>query len=87
VLTEPKQLTTGGQRGVLAAIRPGIDGLIIQKGSRSALYLPQVWEEIPVKEDFLSSLCLKAGLHPDDWKDSSARFYTFQVESFAECRA
>lgn len=87
VLTEPKQLTASGPGGLLAALRPEVDGLIIQKGSRSALYLPQVWEEIPKKEDFLSSLCLKAGLDTDDWKAPSARFCTFQVESFDECRA
>jgi AMMECR1 domain-containing protein len=27
-----------------------------------------VWQEIKSKEEFLSHLCMKAGLRPDEWK-------------------
>jgi AMMECR1 domain-containing protein len=52
-----------------------VDGIILQKGSRKATFLPQVWEELPTFELFFSHLCQKAGLessclesHPDIWR-------------------
>jgi AMMECR1 domain-containing protein len=47
--------------------------VIIKKGFRSALFLPQVWDELPKKEVFLSQLCLKAGLPADEWKKRGNR--------------
>ncbi len=56
-------------------ITPNIDGIILQKGSRKATFLPQVWEQLPSFELFFSHLCQKAGLsatclenHPDIWR-------------------
>jgi len=60
-------------------------GVLIRKGNRSGLFLPQVWEHFNTKEDFLSELCSqKAGLSPDCWKDGSADIFTFTVFSFEE---
>jgi len=39
-------------------------GVVIEKGMNKATFLPQVWEDLPRKEDFLSQLCIKAGLSP-----------------------
>jgi AmmeMemoRadiSam system protein A len=44
-------------------------GLMLSKYGRKALFLPQVWEDLPKPEEFLSHLCLKAGLDSDDWKE------------------
>lgn len=62
----------------------GRDGVVIRKGGRSAVYLPQVapeqgWD----REEMLSHLCQKAGLPPDGWK-KGAEFLTFQAEVFSE---
>lgn len=86
ILTKPEPVEFKDSKDLLTNLRPGKDGLIIQKDGCSALYLPQVWEEIPRKEDFMSSLSMKAGLLPDEWRDPSAKFYRFQVEAFAERR-
>lgn len=62
-------------------------GVVVKKGSRSGLFLPQVWEhpELSKKEAFLSELCLqKAGLEPDAWKKGDADLYTFTVFAFKE---
>ncbi len=68
-----------------AAIEPGIHGVSIRKGSRRGLFLPQVWEQLPGKEDFLGELCSqKAGLDRDAWKSSDVELYTFTVFSFEE---
>lgn len=44
-------------------------GVIIKKGGNSATYLPQVWEDLPGFEEFIGSLCLKAGLSENAWKN------------------
>ncbi|MFH1420403.1 MAG: AmmeMemoRadiSam system protein A [Candidatus Aenigmatarchaeota archaeon] len=65
-------------------IREKEDGAIIEKSSRSALFLPQVWDELPTKDSFFSALCVKAGLRPDDWKSPGMTFYKFNVQAFEE---
>jgi len=62
----------------------GRDGLIIEKGFRRGLLLPQVpvewgWD----RDEFLVHLCRKAGLGPDEWK-SGATIYSFQALVFGE---
>jgi len=59
-------------------------GVLIKKGYYSATYLPQVWEEISSFEDFISSLCMKAGLARDSWKNLSLEVYTYEVEKIKE---
>lgn len=66
-------------------ISPFLHGVIVRRGSKSGLFLPQVWEVIPDKERFLAELCAsKAGLPPHAWKESDAELYVFTVESFRE---
>ncbi|MFH1838424.1 MAG: AmmeMemoRadiSam system protein B [Candidatus Kuenenbacteria bacterium] len=60
------------------------DGVIIKLGSNQATYLPQVWEQIPEKENFLNSLCQKAGLDYECWKDPETKIYKYQVQMFKE---
>jgi uncharacterized protein len=55
-------------------------GLIIRKDFRSAVYLPQVWEHFSESKEFLSSLCRKAGLSGNEWKDyRSMKFFVFSL--------
>ncbi|HET7487785.1 MAG TPA: AmmeMemoRadiSam system protein A [Acidimicrobiales bacterium] len=52
---------------VLAALRPGVDGLLIAAGGRQAVFLPAVWEQLPDPEVFLAQLEAKARLRPGRW--------------------
>jgi AMMECR1 domain-containing protein len=61
-----------------------MDGLIIEKGYQSATFLPQVWEQLPEKEEFLGHLCMKAGLSANEWKKGTLTVYTYQVQAFEE---
>ena len=67
-------------------IQLGIHGVIVKKGFRSGVFLPQVATETGwSKEEFLSQLCAqKAGLSPDAWKDKSTELYVFTAEVFSE---
>jgi AmmeMemoRadiSam system protein A len=84
VLTEPEPLTFHDGEDLLKKLRVNVDGVIIRKGRASATFLPQVWEQLPRPEDFLSHLCLKAGLSSDAWKSSELDVMTYQVQYFEE---
>lgn len=61
----------------------GRDGVVVKKGSKQAVYLPQVATETGwSKEEFLDQLCYKAGLRAGDWKN--AELFTFQADVFSE---
>jgi AmmeMemoRadiSam system protein A len=49
------------------ALRPGVDGIILEAGSHRATFLPQVWEQLPDPMEFLAHLKRKAGLAPGFW--------------------
>jgi len=84
ILTEPKPLSYSDGDDLLKKLRPDIDGVIIEKGYHQATFLPQVWEQLQRKEDFLSHLCLKAGLSGDAWRMGDLKVSTYQVQAFEE---
>jgi AmmeMemoRadiSam system protein B/AmmeMemoRadiSam system protein A len=66
-------------------IRLGIDGVIIKKGLRQAVFLPQVATETGWSlDEFLSRLCSKARLAADAYKYPGLEFYVFQALVFGE---
>jgi len=66
-------------------IKEKIHGVVVRRGGRSGLFLPQVWEQIPGKEAFLNELCWqKAGLEPSAWKDPKTELYIFTVFAFED---
>lgn len=84
ILTDPIPLDYTDAVDLLNRLRPGIDGLIIKKGFNQATFLPQVWEQLPDKEEFLRHLCLKAGLDMDAWKNDKLEVFVYQVQAFEE---
>jgi len=65
-------------------VEVGRDGIIIEKGFQKGLLLPQVpVEQGWNREQFISHGCLKAGLHPDEWK-RGVKIRTFQAIVFGE---
>ena len=84
ILTEPQPLRYRDGPDLLRKLRAHVDGVIIRSGHRSATFLPQVWEQLPRPEDFLTHLCLKAGLPSDFWQGSELEVSTYQVQYFEE---
>ncbi len=79
VLSIPKPLGDPNQ------VEVGRHGLIIVKGEKVGLLLPQVpVEEGWSREEFLKGVCRKAGLPEDAWKDKEVQLYTFTAEVFGE---
>ncbi len=84
VLTVPEPVPGETQQEKYENIRPGIDGIVLERGWKKATFLPQVWEQLPDKDEFLAHLCLKAGMEPDCWKDPKTRILRYTVQAFHE---
>ena len=84
VLSEPRRLAYRSTQELLDSIRPGVDGVVIEKDWHRATFLPQVWEKLPDKAPFMERLCLKAGLRPDAYRRGDLDVFTYQVEKFTE---
>jgi AmmeMemoRadiSam system protein B/AmmeMemoRadiSam system protein A len=84
VLSHPEPLAYADAEELLAKLRPHVDGVTISKGFAGATFLPQVWEQLPRTEDFLSHLCLKAGLGAKAWRKGDLKVETYQVQYFEE---
>jgi AmmeMemoRadiSam system protein A len=84
VLSAPQPLSYDGLDNLIARLRPGVDGVVIERGWHRATFLPQVWEKLPDPRQFLERLCYKAGLSPDTYDHPDLDVYTYQVEEFEE---
>jgi AmmeMemoRadiSam system protein A len=83
-LSAPERLEVSGPGELKKKLRPGEHGVILSRGFRKATFLPQVWEHLPKVEDFLSQLCLKAGMGSKCWKEPGIEIRTYDVEHFSE---
>ena len=84
VLTEPQPLEYTDTNDLINKLKPKVHGVILRKGFASATFLPQVWDQLPTHEAFLSHLCLKAGLPGDTWKKDHLDIQTYTVQYFEE---
>ena len=77
VLTPFRRVSDPGE------VEPGRHGLVISRGDRTGLLLPQVaaehgWD----REQFLSQTSVKAGLAAGDWRLPDTRIEVFEAEVF-----
>jgi AmmeMemoRadiSam system protein B/AmmeMemoRadiSam system protein A len=70
LLGKPEAMTFTSEADFMAQLRPGSDGLIIRDGDQRAVFLPQVWTDLPQPAMFLSHLKRKAGMADDHWSTS-----------------
>ncbi|MEI6972565.1 MAG: AmmeMemoRadiSam system protein A, partial [bacterium] len=64
-------------------IQQNIHGVVVKRGGRGGLFLPQVWEHFSTKEGFLDELCRQiADLPADGWKDPTTELLVFTVFPF-----
>jgi hypothetical protein len=79
VLGPKEPVLFASEAELLARLRPGVDGLVIARGHRSATFLPSVWETLPQPQDFLAQLKSKAGLRSDESPALAWRYTTLHV--------
>lgn len=80
----PLEHISGTLEEKLEAIKEHKHGVVLSLSGRKAVFLPQVWEILKTKEEFLSNLALKAGLSPESWKDENCELYRFEVQAWRE---
>jgi AmmeMemoRadiSam system protein A len=66
----------------------GRHGIVIERGMRRGLLLPQVATEMHWGESqMLEAVCRKANLPPDAWRDASTKLFVFESTCFGEAEA
>ena len=84
VLTEPERIEFSDGEDLKNKLKAGIHGVIVSRGIQRATFLPQVWEQLPDKENFLDQLCQKGGMPKKSWKDRKTIVKVYEVEYFSE---
>lgn len=67
ILGPLERLEVGSEQALIATLRPGIDGLLLDDGHRRATFLPAVWASLPDPTRFVHELQRKAGLADGVW--------------------
>jgi AmmeMemoRadiSam system protein A len=83
LLNPAERLLALDEEALTGALRPGIDGVVLECGARRATFLPQVWEQLSEPRAFLRALKRKAGLREDFW-NGDVRVSRYTVEKFVE---
>jgi AmmeMemoRadiSam system protein A len=76
----------GPRRPITAtdAFEPGLDGVIVERGTRRGLLLPEVAIEFSWgATQMFEAVCRKAGLPADSWRDPGTRLHSFRTVRFA----
>jgi len=84
LLSLPERLEYNTSKELVQGLVPFKDGVIIKKGGSQATFLPQVWEQLPDTDSFLSQLCIKAGLDAGEWTKGGLTVHTYRVHLFCE---
>jgi AmmeMemoRadiSam system protein A len=81
VLTEPKPARPEG-------VQVGRDGVIVRRGAKQGLLLPQVAAEYDWdRETLLTMACRKAGLPDLAWREGRAELLVFQADVITQASA
>jgi uncharacterized protein len=83
VLTRPEPLTVAAFDELVAAVRPGVDGLLVEAGRNRATLLPSVWGHVGDTEEFLAVLWQKAGFARRAWPADMA-VSRYRTEEFGD---
>src|SRR5262249_30460061 len=67
VLGPLERVEATDEASACAALRPGIDGVVLAWGGRRATFIPQMWRHFGDARALLAELKQKAGLPPDFW--------------------
>jgi AmmeMemoRadiSam system protein A len=84
VLTRPQKIRSSSPSERAAAFNPGTTGLIVQRGWKSGLLLPQVFDENTTGIEALTMTSEKAGLPKNAWKEPETSVYVFSAIVYNE---
>jgi AmmeMemoRadiSam system protein A len=85
ILGRPYAIPHSPPERLVAALRPEVDGVTLTTTYGTSTFLPQVWEQLPGVEVFLSELCRKQGAPATCWRTADLlRVEVYQVTHFSE---
>lgn len=85
LLSRARPIQYADEADLVAQIRAGEDGLILEHEGRRATFLPQVWESLPDKRAFLRELLNKAGL-PAQTRLARCRVWRYRVKKWKQAQ-
>jgi len=83
IISPIKKIIYNTPEELLKRIEKG-KGILIKKGMHSASFLPDAWDYVDSKADFLDNLCLKSKLKANTWELEKLEIYSFDTETFGE---
>lgn len=78
----PLEPLPAARDALIAALRPGVDGVLLEVGEHRGTFLPSVWDKLPTPERFLDALLAKAELPSGDWP-TAGRAWRYTTDEFA----
>jgi AmmeMemoRadiSam system protein A len=84
ILSVPQRLSFKDGEDLKRQLEPRVHGVILSQGYHRSTFLPQVWKQLPDKEEFLEHLCLKGGMPPTAWQDPKTEVEVYEAEVFGE---
>ena len=83
VLSPLERLDVHSEQETLDALRVGIDGVLLTSGLRSAVFIPEMWKELPDPKEFLWHLRRKGRIPLEQWPENMT-VDRFTAELFEE---
>jgi AmmeMemoRadiSam system protein B/AmmeMemoRadiSam system protein A len=83
LLSAPQPMRFADEADLLAQVKPGEDGIILECDGKRSTFLPQVWESLPEKRAFFGELIAKAGL-PADTRLGRCKVSRYRVTKWKE---
>jgi len=80
ILSPMQPLDVSSVEDLVAALRPGIDGALLEDRGRRGTFLPAVWRSVSSPEEFVRRLLQKAGLR--SWS-ATTRAWRYQAEELS----
>jgi hypothetical protein len=84
VLSVPQAVSFNTGEDLKHKLEPNVHGVILSRGTLRSTFLPQVWKQLPDKEQFLEHLCLKGGMPQMAWQDPKTKVEVYEAEVFGE---
>jgi AmmeMemoRadiSam system protein A len=83
ILSPLEPLSVASEEDALRVIRPNVDGLVLQMGTRRGTFLPSMWPRLPTPREFLTALKEKAGIQRDRWA-ADTRMWRYVVDKYVD---
>jgi AmmeMemoRadiSam system protein A len=83
ILSPLEPIMFDDEASALAAIRPGVDGVVLGWQGERATFLPSMWSRLPGAREFMQALKTKAGLPVGFWR-ADLKLWRYAVDRYGE---